>query len=113
MTQNKNKIIQLLIGNLSNVIVHEVLEQSIDKEELSSRYRKELLVSLDLAKKYREKLNPAEKPLIQENITFIKEKVTQKVKNELLLRISRGYQNINLNLIESLTEKYLKNLKII
>ena len=58
MTQNRKKLISLLIGNLTNAIVHEILELSINKEELISKYRKELVTSFQIAKKYREKINP-------------------------------------------------------
>ena len=55
MTQNRNKLIDLFIGNISNSVVHEILEKAIDNEEISRRYEKELTTSLEIAKKYREK----------------------------------------------------------
>ncbi|MCX6742564.1 MAG: hypothetical protein NTX24_05360 [Candidatus Pacearchaeota archaeon] len=35
------------------------------------------------------------------------------VKNELLLRISKGYKNINLNLIEKEVDSVLRLLKVV
>ncbi len=61
MPQNRNKLIELFIGNISNAIVHEILEKAITQEELIEKYDKELLASLSLAKRYREKINPIDK----------------------------------------------------
>ena len=108
MAQNRKKLIQLLIGNLANAIVHEILELSINKEDLASKYRKELIASFEIAKKYREKINPIKQSLNEKDIDFIKDKIAQKVKAELLLRVSRGYEGINLELIEPLLDKKLK-----
>lgn len=33
MSQNRNKLIQLLVGNLVNVVVHRVLEESVKEED--------------------------------------------------------------------------------
>lgn len=63
MPQNKNKLIELFIGNISNAIVHNILEKAIDKEEIAEKYRKELITSFEVAKKYREKINPINTPL--------------------------------------------------
>ena len=53
MPQNRNQFIDILIGNLANAIVHTILEQSIDKQELISKYRNETINSYDIAKRYR------------------------------------------------------------
>lgn len=114
MSQNRNKLIDILIGNLSNAIVHSILERSIiQKIELSNKYRKELINSLDIAKRYREKINPKTPPFQNSDINYIRNKIIRNVKAELVLRISKGYQNINLNDIEPEVEKALKGLKII
>lgn len=44
---------------------------------------------------------------------YIKTKIRNKVKAELLMRISKGYKNINLDLVEEMIDKYLKDMKII
>jgi len=50
MTQNRNKLIRLFISNLSNSIVHTILEQAINREEIADKYRKELNNSFDIKK---------------------------------------------------------------
>ena len=43
MVQNRNKLIGLLIGNISNAIVHEILEKAVSsKPEISIKYKKEI-----------------------------------------------------------------------
>ena len=58
MVQNRNKLINLFIGNISNSIIHDILERAIKNEEISNRYEKELTTSFEIAKKYRNKINP-------------------------------------------------------
>jgi hypothetical protein len=113
MVQNRNKLIELFIGNITNSIVHEILEKAIFQDELIRKYDKELLNSLAIAKKYREKINPKNLPLPFREVNYIKNKIINKIKTELLLRISKGYTNIDLNLIEQSTDKYLKETNII
>tara|TARA_Y100000310_G_C20088163_1_gene536990 strand:- start:66 stop:407 length:342 start_codon:yes stop_codon:yes gene_type:complete len=112
MPQNKNKLITLFIGNISNAITHKILENSINIKELSSKYQKEQLNSYNLAKKYRAKINPTNAPLLFKDSNLIKTKTINKVTSELNLRISKGYQGIDLRQIEPLTEKYLKETKV-
>ena len=113
MSQNRNKLIDLFVGNLSNAIIHEILEKAIDIEEIAVRYNKEIKTSFDIAKDYREKINPVDKPLPLKDIEEIRRRIVNNVKNELLLRISKGYKNIDINLVEDILEKYLRELKII
>ena len=111
--QNRNKLIALIIGNVSNAIVHNILGISIDDELIRGHYTKELKVSLDKAKSYRDKINPIGVPLPERDIEYIRDKITKKVKAELQLRISKGYENIDLSLIESRVDSTLKEMKII
>lgn len=111
MTQNRNKIIELFIGNLSNSIVHKVLEKAIDNPDISKNYFKEVKNSWDIAKQYREKINPANAHISNKDSEYIKNKVISKTNAELKKRISRGYKNINLSLVEQFTENSLKELK--
>lgn len=113
MTQNRKKLIQLLIGNLANAVVHEILEKAIDKEELISRYREELLNSFKIAKKYREKINPINSFFNEAAAEEIKKKIHARVKSELLFRISKGYTGIRLELIDEIIDKMLKDLNLI
>jgi len=75
MVQNRNKLMNLFIGNISNSIVHEILEKAIDNEFLSKRYEKELTTSLEIAKIYREKINPASSLLPNKDIEYIKNRI--------------------------------------
>ena len=113
MSQNRNKLISLLIGNITNAIVHTILEKATEQEELLNKYNKELLNSFEIAKKYREKINPLNPPFPSKDIEFIKEKIIKRVKAELNLRISKGYKNIDLGLIESALNDFLKRMKIV
>jgi len=110
---NRNKLTKLLISNLSNVIVHDVLEKAIDKPEIASVYSKEMKNSFSIAKAYREKINPLDKVFSLVDATSLREKIIQNVKAELNLRISKGYLNIDLSLVEVLVDKYLKELRVV
>ncbi len=112
MVQNRNKLIELFISNISNAIVHEVLERAVNEEFIADKYRKELTSSFELAKKYREKINPLDRLLPDKDISYIRNKIINKVKSELMIRILRGYENINLGLVEELVDKSLKDMKI-
>ena len=113
MVQNRNKLVELFIGNLSNAIIHRILEKAIfDNPEMTVKYSKEIKTSWEIAKEYREKINPKATILPEKDAEEIKAKVAKKVKNELLLRISKGYKNINHNLIEPEINNALISLKI-
>jgi len=112
MIQNRNKLIELLIGNLSNFAVHKILEKSINKPELTSKYQKESINSFNISLAYRNKVNPIDKPLSNTDISYIKIKISNRVNSELSFRISKGYENIDLTLINHEIEKVLKELKI-
>lgn len=112
MTQNRNKLIKLFIGNVSNLIVHKILESAINQLELIIKYQKESVNSLKIAKKYGEKINPVNTPLQERDINYIREKIIKRAKAELEKRISLGYENIDLNLIEKEVDKILKEAKI-
>ena len=109
---NKNKLLNLFVSNLANVIVHKVLEKAIDKPEIANVYTKEVKNSFEIAKKYREKINPVDKFLPSHNIQELREKIIKKVKAELNLRIAKGYTNINLSLVEEFVDNSLKELSI-
>lgn len=112
MVQNRNKLIDLFIGNISNAIIHQVLERAVSKELVADKYRKELITSFEVAKRYREKINPVNRLLPDKDISYIKEKIIARVMAELELRISKGYKNIDLSLVEGLTDKALEDLGI-
>ena len=72
MTQNRNKLIDIFIGNLTNSIVHTILEKAVkeDKDYLADKYRKELITSFEIAKRYRDKINPVNMPLPEKDISL-------------------------------------------
>ena len=110
---NRNKLLELFISNLSNVIIHSILEKATEKSEIASVYAKEMKNSREISKIYRKKINPINASLPEIDIEYIKTKIKRKVQSELLLRISKGYTNINLNIIDEEIDKSLKEFKII
>jgi len=109
---NRNKLLELFISNIANAIIHKILEKAIDKPDISEKYNKEIKNSWEIAKRYREKINPVNKKLSDKDIEEIKRKVINKVKSELIIRIDRGYENINLSLVEEFVEKFLSEMKV-
>ena len=110
---NRNKLLELFISNIANAIIHKILEKAIDKPEISERYNKEIKNSWEIAKRYREKINPINKSLAKKDVEGIKRKVINKVKSELRIRIERGYENIDLSLVEEFAEKALGEMKVV
>jgi len=113
MAQNRNKLIELFISNLANSIVHEILERAIDREEIADKYRKEIKNSFEVSKTYRNKINPINSPLPAGDSLFIKNRIKKRVERELNLRISKGYKNIDLSLVDKEIEGYLKKLEVL
>ena len=113
MAQNRTKLIDLFIGNISNAVVHEILGKAIDNDDVRGYYSRELKVSFDKARSYRGKINPPNTALPDKDINYIKDKIIRKVKVELQLRISKGYDNINLSLVENMVKGVLKSMKVI
>ena len=109
---NRNKLLELFISNLANAITHNILEKAIDDSEVSEKYNKEIKNSREIAKKYREKINPVNKSLPSKDIEKIKRKVTNKIKSELRVRIEKGYENIDFSLVEEFVEKSLSEMKV-
>ena len=113
MPQNRKKMLDLFIGNISSAISHEILMISTENKELASRYKKERDNLIVISEKYRHNINPISDILPDKDIEYIKSKVKNKIKSELSSRIKKGYRNINLNIIEELIEKYLRAVKVI
>ena len=110
---NRNKLIDIFISNLANAVIHQILEKAIDKKEVSQHYEKEMINSWKIANDYRKKINPAERRLLDIDVEEIKRKLINKVKSELKLRIDKGYENINLSLVEGFVEDALRKLKVL
>ena len=109
---NKNKLIEAFVSNLANSVIHQILERAIDKCEIAEVYTKEVKNSWEIAKKYREKINPIDRNLPDKDTEEIKRKVISKVRTELKLRIEKGYENIDISLVNELVEKALNELNI-
>jgi nitrogenase subunit NifH len=111
--KNRNQLIEAFVSNLSNAIVHQILETAIDQQEISQKYVKEFKNSWQIAKIYRGKINPANRSLPVQDIEEIKRKITNNVNSELKLRIEKGYENIDLSLVLEFVDKALKELNVI
>lgn len=111
MVHNRKKSIDSFVGNISNAILHRILEKSIEDDIIRKYYDKEFLNSFEIAKKYREKINPINNTL--KEASEIKNIIIKKVTNELKIRISKGYKNIDLSLVEPTTNSILSELKVI
>ncbi|MFH1365130.1 MAG: hypothetical protein ABIH28_00925 [archaeon] len=109
---NKNKLIEVFVSNLANAIIHQILEKAIDIHEIAEVYTKEVKNSWEIAKKYREKINPKDRNLPNKDSEEIKRKVINKVIVELKLRIEKGYENINISLVDELVEKALNEMDV-
>ena len=110
MALNRKKLINLFIGNIANAVLHKILEKAVEDDVIRKYYDKEFLNSFGIAKKYREKINPMGKKLPESS--KIKEIIIKKVNNELRIRISKGYRNIDLSLVESAINDTLSELKV-
>ncbi len=113
LKMNRNKLIEVFISNLANAIVHQILEKAINEQMYIDQYRNEFKNSWQEARKYREKINPADRSLPFHDIEEIKDKVIRKVNSELNVRVSKNYKNIDFSLVEKLVDDSLRELKII
>ena len=113
MAQNRNKIIGLFIGNLVNAVLHRILEKAIfDNPEIAIKYRKETRNSWDIAKDYREKINPKTEGLLARDAEEIRNKTISRIKSELAIRIAKGYKNLNLDVVEKEVDDALQEMKV-
>ncbi len=110
---NRNKLIELFIANLSNAVLHKILEKAIDIQEISLRYSKEIINSWEIAKRYREKINPIGRALPSHDIEGIRNSIIKKVKVEINQRIDRGYENLDFSLVDDFVDDALKHFSVI
>ena len=113
MTQNRNKLLDLLIGNLANAVVHKILEEATEDELRRKYYDDELFNSIEIANTYREKINPVNEPLLDKDAEEIRKKIINKAEAKLKLRIAKGYENINIGSVGEITDKLLADLNVI
>ena len=111
MVINRKKLIDLFVGNATNAVLHKILEKAVEDDVIRKYYDKEFLNSFRIAKKYREKINPIDNEL--QDSSKIKETIVKKVSNELKIRISKGYKNLDLSSVESVTNNVLSELRVI
>lgn len=112
MTQNRNNLIELFIANLSNAIIHRILEKAINIEEIANRYNKEIKNSWQIAQHYRQKINPINAQFPIKDREEIRRKIKNRVLAELKIRVEKGYENIDLSLIDSFIEDALRELVV-
>ena len=113
MSQNRNKLIDLFVGNISNAVLHKMLEKAIEDSSIANKYQKEIDISFNIAKSYREKINPTSSSLPEKDIDFIKNKIISRVKSEIFTRISKGYKNLDVSLVESYVDSILKDMRVL
>jgi hypothetical protein len=116
MTQNKGKLIDLFIGNASNAILHRILENAIlklNQLDIAGRYRKEIINSYEIAKRYREKINPIFSPLPSSDTAQIKSVLLRRIRSEINIRIEKGYKNLDLASAEQEIDDFLKEMRVI
>ncbi len=109
----RNSDIAKLISNLANSVIHQILEKAIDRVEIKEYYRNEIINSWKIANKYRQKINPTERNLLEVDVMEIKKKVVNRVKAELKTRIDKGYKNIDLERVEEFVDKALREMKVL
>ena len=80
MAQNRKRLIDLFIGNISNSVIHKILEKAINNEEIINKYIKEQNISLEIAKTYREKINSTKTILPNKDVDYIRIKIINRVK---------------------------------
>lgn len=110
MTQNRNKVLSLMTGSLSNAIVHSILELSCDETALKEKYKKEASDSFQIALKFRNRINPLFRLLPQRSLIEIR--VARRVEAELNNRIKRGYVGVDMTLVRTQIEEYFRELRI-
>ena len=84
MPQNRPDSIKRFIGVASNIIAHKLLIKAELEEESRKYYSKEIERDIDIALKYRNRINPANRLLPQKDFKEIRDSILLKVKAELL-----------------------------
>ncbi|MBI3035784.1 hypothetical protein HYY71_05675 [Candidatus Woesearchaeota archaeon] len=111
MSQNRPDLIKRFIGVASNIIAHKVLIKAELEEDLRKYYAKEIERDIDIALKYRNRINPASRLLPQQDSKEIRESILLKVKAELLKRVDKGYK-VDLSKIDGEIDNFLKEQNV-
>jgi len=112
MPQNRPDLIKRFIGIASNTVTHKILINTEVEENTKNHYKLEIERDIDIALKYRDKINPIGDVLPEKDSEEIRNKILLKVKSELLKRKDKGY-NIDFSLIDKEVDKFLKENKVI
>ena len=111
MSQNRPDLIKRFIGVASNIIAHKVLIKAELEEDLRNYYAKEIERDIDIALKYRNSINPANRLLPRRDSKEIRDSILLKVKAELLKRMNKGY-NVDLSKIDEEIDNFLKEQNV-
>ena len=111
MSQNRPDIIKRFIGIASNIIAHKVLIKAELEKDLREYYTKEIERDIDIALKYRNRINPANRLLPQRDSKEIRDRILLKVKAELLKRADKGY-SVDLSKIDEEIDNFLKEQNV-
>jgi len=112
MPQNRPDLIKRFVGIASNTITHKILVKTELEDNIREHYEVEIERDIDIALKYRNKINPIESLLPEKDAQDIRDKILLKVKSELLKRKDKGY-NIDFSLVDEEVDRFLKENKII
>lgn len=112
MSQNKPDIIKRFIGIASNIVTHKVLIKTELEDDTRKYYVKEIERDIDIALKYRWKINPAKRALPQNDGEEIRKKILLKVNAELQKRIDKGY-NVDISLADEEINIFLEDQNVI
>ena len=111
MSQNRPDLIKRFIGVARNIIAHKVLIKAELEKDLREYYTKEIERDIDIALKYRNRINPANRLLPQRDSKEIRESILLKVKAELLKRVDKGYK-VDLSKIDGEIDNFLKEQNV-
>lgn len=111
MSQNRPDLVKRFVGIASNVIVHKILVKTELENDLRRHYAKEIERDVDIALMYRDKINPAKRPLPQKDSKEIRNSIRLKAKAELLKRIGKGY-TIDISRIDEEIDNFLKEQNV-
>ena len=111
MSQNRPDLIKRFVGVASNIIAHKILIKAELEEDLREYYNKEIKRDIDIALKYRDKINPVNRLLPQRDSKEIRDSILSKVKAELLKRVDKGY-NADMSKIDGEIDNFLKEQNV-
>jgi len=112
MTQNRNKLLDLFEGNVANAVLHIILDKCNNDENIAKKYVEEWKISLEVARRYRRKINPAHTIFQKSEGEELKRSIISRVRAEVLFRISKGY-TIDSSLIDVSADDVLRELNVL